>query len=311
VVAVVHARGGEERPVFGLSLADRLWWSPVDLFRVVDGRVAERTGAGGRPALLESLVQTPVTPAVPTPLMVTGVHVTVEPDGWYRAPAIDGLRVLVVETGALDVMVAATDAFAGMTGSYHAILGAGERLVLTDGPTGSAYEAHNVGSDSAVFIEVQATPGVTGPSPVHRTVEGPGTRESAGAPTAQGTAGAKELTIGRATLSPGGRLTWTGAANPVLLWVERGTLDLRTDATAFAWVQRQPAAPPGDRRSTTLSTGDDGLVDAGTAVEIRNAGDEPLEVLIVTLVGPPKETATPAASLPPLPPIPGLVLVRR
>jgi hypothetical protein len=279
VVAVVRTQGGDEAAAFGLTLVDHRWWSSIDVFRVVDGRVAERTVSAGKPTLLEPLVRAPVTLSTPARLTVTALQITVAPGGrHHRATPTDGLRVLVAETGELNVTVTMDDRLAPAPGSLSTPLQAGGHLIL-DG--GAGFIADNIGREPAVFLSVlasMASDSRAAASPFAEGV-GPGTLTGSQSPAAQ--AGPTELIVGRAMLPSGSRLAWTGPAGPILLSVAQGTLELWADKTAFVWFQRLSSGSMSRQLFVTLSTGDGGLLAAGTEAEIRNTGETALEVFFV------------------------------
>jgi hypothetical protein len=73
-----------------------------------------------------------------------------------------------------------------------------------------------------------------------------------------------------------------------LLWVERGDLDLETEAGADAWVRSRTGQVLLLPRAV-LVAGEGALLNAGTDAEIQNVGDVPLEAMMVTLLGTPEE----------------------
>jgi hypothetical protein len=290
VVAIVRPRGVEGATVFGLTLIDRDWWSPVEVFRVAGALVVERAAISRRPALLEPLPQAPVEPSAPARGSIAVLHVSLEADGRHRAPAADGLRLLVVEAGALEVTVETNGDLAAVPPSYSASLAAGEQLVMDGMATGSSYVAHNVGPKPAVFFEVMVAKSNGSRDAASPYAETAGSGDSASGQGASLTPGPAELAIGRATLAPGGRLAWAGPVGPVLLVVEHGELELRADETVFVWVRRD-TGHSSSSPIVTLAAGDGGMLAPGADAELRNAGDGPLDLLIVTLLGPSAEPA--------------------
>jgi hypothetical protein len=102
--------------------------------------------------------------------------------------------------------------------------------------------------------------------------------------------------IGRVTLLPGARFPAAGAAGPVLLVGESGRLELTTP-DGKAWVRRGADGTYELLAGATLAFGDGALIPATTATALRNAGEAPLVVLIVTITVTPRppEPAMPDA----------------
>jgi quercetin dioxygenase-like cupin family protein len=305
VVARVHFSGGVDARYLGLALDAPPLWSAVDVFLVVDGRVAERSGTGGRPAFLEPLGREPFDLGPPGDRVVLATRVVLPPGGWYRGPSIGGVRLLAVEQGSLGVNVAeepwqtaplpeaeAPVAVLPTLGSLSLTwagldtseLAAGERLFL---PDGAAFAVRNLGEEPAVLLQVlAATPFGLPNSAVayHTAASGVATWVLAGGQKVAATEGPAALSLGRATLAPGGRLAWVEAPGPVLLVVEAGTATLATEGRSEAWVQRRAEGVAHYLGLATLAAGDGALIGAGPAAELRNAGQEPVEVLVVTLL---------------------------
>jgi hypothetical protein len=278
--ARVRVAGGGATAFLGLALAGWIPWGPVDLFRLAGGRVAERASAGGPPGLLEPLVAAPVELGPPADRAVSVARVTLAPGGWRCAPGVDGLHLLVVEAGEVAVAV---DAAPGATlGADPPVLDSGDWRFL---PERGAYEVRNLGSGPAVLLEVLATATTATQVGACAVAEGATTRVLAGGQAVAVAGGPVAVAAGRVVLPPGGRLAWAGPAGAVLLAVEAGTLGLA--AAGAPWVRRGAGGAEAAGGAATLAAGDGALLDEGAGAELRNAGDGPLRLLVVTLLGGP------------------------
>jgi hypothetical protein len=298
VAAVVSTRGAERATALGLPLISPVLWGSVDIFRVTDGRIAARMGAAERGTQLEpGAVEVPLDLPLPSARVATVQRLSFEPAASLSAPAVDGPRVLAVEAGALAVAAAGIVPSGDAQSGDAANLAAGEWLVL---PTGAAYEARNAGREPAVLLEVLATASTALPGKADGRAEGVTTPVLAGGLLTPVPTGQATLMTGRLTLAPGAGLAWSGPVGVTMLAVEAGTLELATEG-APAWVRSAPDGSGESRRSTTLAAGDGARVGTGTGAELRNAGEEPVAVTVVTLLVPAAEAPP---SLPPPPPTP-------
>jgi hypothetical protein len=93
---------------------------------------------------------------------------------------------------------------------------------------------------------------------------------------------AARLALGRATMPPATALALGEVAGPVLLVVERGTVDLVTRGEG-AWIQDGPRRANRAVAAELLGVGVGALLPPGTAATLRAAGDEPAVVLIVAI----------------------------
>lgn len=275
VVAVVATRGTEQMTALGLPLIVPVVWGPVEIFRVTDGRIAERLGAMKPDMALERRVAAPLELPLPSARVLTLQRVSVAPAASVGEPAVDGLRVLAVEAGTLTVTATGTT-----PGGAVVTLATGDWLEL---PTGAAYEARNAGREPAVLLEVLASVTTAAPGAVSGLVEGDTTQVLAGGLLTPLPQGKVVLTTGRLTLAPGAGLAWAGPAGPTMLVVEAGTLELATEG-ASAWVRSADGSSE-SRQSTTLAVGDGARIGMGTGAAVRNAGADRAEVLVVTLLG--------------------------
>jgi hypothetical protein len=288
VLAVVRADEERGATTFGLTLNDPLWWSPIEVFRVVGGLVAERAAIGRRPAVLEPIVQTPIGPPPVTQGIVTVARVTLEPGGWLREPRVHGVRVLVVAAGTLEVSVAPDGSSAGSWDGIGRTLEAGDWLVVPSGEMGSGYAARNGESATTVYLEVRLAADAARSVATAPIADGAATQVMAGGQLVALPAASINLSVVRVNLLPGDCLAWSAPAGPILLWVERGALVLVTGAWAEPRIRSQ-TGQISRLPQAVLAAGDGALLDEGTDAEIQNVGDGSVEVMIMTLLGTPEE----------------------
>jgi hypothetical protein len=122
----------------------------------------------------------------------------------------------------------------------------------------------------------------TASPPVEVTVE-----QVAGGRTTGLPAGPARVAVGRATLAPGSELRALETTGPALLCVEGGTLGFTTSDGA-AWETRGPDRASTEQGEGMLAVGDGALLQPGSGIVLRNPGDEPVVVLLVTILPDPR-----------------------
>ena len=292
---VERARRGS---FLGLSLSDEMpIWHSLDAFRVVDGRITEHWGGQDLPVLLEPHAQAVVDVATAAPVVALA-RLRYAPLAQSVEHVPPGPLLLSVETGSLTVALmgrgrlAAEPADRPVTSETiddrSTELRGGESLVV---PARTGVVVRSSGSEAAVFLAVAIVPasvaswtdaavdGVSSQPPAWWPVSpAPGSRLTplaTSAATGLGV-GAVEIGIGRVTLAPTASLSPVGVSAPVWLAVEEGILGLAlTDG---------PSRPEtSDWCKRRFMAGQTWPVPAGTRPVLRNAGTDPLVVLILTL----------------------------
>jgi predicted ester cyclase len=282
VVAWVRAEGGDRGVLLGVPFAGiPPSWAGLDVFRVADGRVAERWAAGDEPVPPQTLVRVPLAdlPAEADAWLARltfapGAH---EPEAGERGPL-----VLAVEAGALTVTAFGSAVVAPLggvasTGKDAKSLPEGAVVTLSPGdglllPPAAHYAVRNAERSPAVALALALLPSAGSPDAGAVHWPGAGSPDVVVQPLAGGLAtglpaGAAEVTLGRLTLAPGVTLAADGAVVPRLIAIESGTLQLATNPS--------PAV--------TLSAGQGSLIDSTAVPTLRNAGGGPLVVLLGTI----------------------------
>jgi mannose-6-phosphate isomerase-like protein (cupin superfamily) len=286
-------------------------WGGVDLFRIAAGAVAEHWGGRAHAPLLEPLQQAPldVPPTAAQTLALT--RTTVAPGGSLAAWIGRGTEVRYLETGTLTVAVisgatgparhwrssppgSADPPDAVVTGSETA-LAPGDVLLV---PAGTWVTTRNDGGAAATFLAVAlhrpggaggAAPASMPPiaipiaTPVATPVAIPavGTTDLMGNVPTKLPGGPAVLGFGRATLAPGGTFP-VAAPGAALLAVEAGELSVAI-AAGTVWRRHGADGTIATTSRRLLEAGDAVLVEPGADTEVRNAGDGPLVLLVVTL----------------------------
>jgi predicted ester cyclase len=277
VQARVRAEGTEHGVFLGIRFAGGpAVWGPLDTYRIAGGRIAERWASGDRPVLPRRLAQVPLAEAPPAPV-VRLARLTFAPQVGEPETGLLGPLVIAAESGALTVRplgpaVLARDEAAGtaVPRGETVTLRPGDGLVL---PAGTHYVVENAGSAVAVALALALLPAGTGAVgggvAAWPWVGAPGIGAqllvdgmAAGAPSGPAT-----VALGRLTLAPGESFAADGPVAPRLVIVEAGSLQLEA-----------PGAP-----ATTLSAGNGAVIPSAFGVTLRNAGDGPLVVLLVTV----------------------------
>lgn len=303
-VARVALRGTGPTAFLGLPLRGvPAAWATLDLFRVADGRVAERWGDAEGAAAFTSFGAAAIGGRYPGYAAVALARATLRPGERLIGPT-EMSRVVLVQSGTLTL--AAAPAPIGVSRSTApggtGVAGKGTTLEVGDLaalPSGTDYGLENRGRGSAtvllVTVGLPAGPQVGYPGELPRSPSRatPSTPPGA-APElllagglAVGLArGEPVVAVGRIVLAPGAAVGEVGAAAPLLLAIMGGQVELGL-ASGPAWLRNGTdgatrVAHAGTREA--LGSGDGALVPAGGTMALRNAGDAPA-VVIVAVVG--------------------------
>lgn len=309
-LAWVAVRGADRGGFLGLPPAtERPLWGKVDAWRVADGRVVERWGGAERLALLEPLGRVALDAGLPTRPVLELERLVVPPGGVIEAWRPAEARVIYLEAGALTVAVAPDSpgsariapAAAGGAGERQTEVGPGGAGTLRVGdllalPTLTAYALRNEGAAPAAALVMTlsraggaayATPPCSSADPVRHPscAAGAGVtaRPLAGRRTTALPAGPLAAAVGRATLAPGAELPVDAADGPALVYAEAGTLGLESDGVE-AWIRRGGTGVSGEVAAGALGAGDGALLRLGAAATLRNVGDSPPAVLVLTIL---------------------------
>ncbi len=277
----------------------------LDAFRIAGDRVVELWGSADGLALLEQLARTPLATPLPASQAVALERLTY-PAGWHReAEVASELRVIYVEAGSLTVSIdgrspgpalLAPVAAAGAEGrptavapGTEAVLSAGDFLALP--PRTSHAVRNDGGTPTQALAQTGAGLAVPWDGALQARPDGLIVRPLAGGRTTPLPAGPAGVALGRATLEPGAAFSTHALAGPALLAVEAGSVGLEVD-NGVAWVTRGSPRSSGDVEAGWLAAGDGALLRPGTAVAVRNVGDEPL-VILVLAIAPATEAVAP------------------
>jgi hypothetical protein len=267
-------------------------WSPVEVFRVVEGTIVQRWGYTGGLVLARSLATQPIELPVPTPRVVTVMRATLAPGARWDIPRVEGPSLLYLESGILEVGstrddVQAAGAGAGVPGSgrveapERGMLPAGEHWLI---PSEAAMSATNVGSAGAQLLAVTFSepriPNGAAP-PEERLASGVTVEVLAGdLATSLGTA-TVTVTLERIALAPASEHKLSSQEGPILVAVEMGQLE----ATAWgdAWVWRSRNGMSVASQAATLTTENGMMLQPDGLVALRNGEPSPAQALVVTI----------------------------
>lgn len=286
VIASVQLDGAVAPNHAGLTL-DGAWtpWGPLDVFRIARGRIVERWGSVPDPAPI-ALVLRVALDAPPPPRTLAVARVALEPGASHGLPAGSGVRLVLVETGAI---TAGAPPAAPET-QPPTRLRAGEHLIL---PTGRGVVVRNRGAATASLLHVAIAPPPAANSspPAEAPGQGVVVDPLAGDTWITVPGRTVVLSVGRATLEPGERLAWRAPAGPVLLHVESGTVELAATGPV-PWLRSGAVVRSKGGVAGRLDAGGGALLEGGAAAEVRAVAASTLAatVLIVTL-GPGPEAA--------------------
>jgi predicted ester cyclase len=321
--AAVRLRPRSERSdaLFGVSPEQQaVPWAAVDLLRLADGRVAERWAIGDPGVLLRPVLRARLDPG-PLDVGTLGLaRFTFAPGASTKL--VDGAApvVFVVEAGELRLRAAGSMHFSdpvgfngGIADSTDRVLRRGDAVAIQDG---AWFDLRNESEAPAVMLGFALTAALAQPGAVlswGRTrdsgiaVESLAVRAQVARPSGPVAVALYRVTLGaRAGLAP------HAAAGVELLAVASGQLRLAVDGAAIGFDHGIPlpvgapgaggAAPvipgrPDDGTSSSGLGGESGadidlvlsssaaaITYGGAVVGLRNPGDLPAEVWVVTLV---------------------------
>ena len=293
-IAVAQIRvDGAVAPLLGGHRLDVGWipWGPVDVFRIVDGRIVERRGPPLDPVSFFSDLQLQATLDLPSPDLqtLTVARITLEPGARYAAPILDGPRLMLAESGAVNLETTSGPLSQVPKVSPHPLAG-GEHVTLA---ARTGVVVTNQGTTPAVLLDIAiaAVPFTDAATERRRPAQQMGVIVEYLADHLLITVPARPaiLTIDRVHLSSVGQVTWTPGLGPMLLHVEAGEFDLSATGD-IPWI----AAGAGERSAmameASLLPGDGVLLSAGAAAVVRGAAQDPATLLIVALL--PSDTAS-------------------
>lgn len=294
----------KERTFLGLSLQgipDA--WPPLDVVRVVGGRVVERWADGTGTASLEPIGEVPLGQGTPVHANVALVRLALRPGERLTGAAVQA-RMLLLESGTLTLAVGAgagavrvaspaVPAGTPIAAGAEAVLQSGALVAL---PGTADFALRNDGPGTAVALVAEVSvpdrrrvvyPG-TGPGPraaPTRSPLEPVARLLAGELTTLMPGGEVTAGLGRVALSPGASIAGMTAPGPLLLTVASGSVAigaapgpvwLRTGTTGANRIERGSGA-------VALGSGDGAFVPTGGAIAVANSGEVPAVVLVVVL----------------------------
>lgn len=285
---VVMARVRLERAARGAFLeipvpVELAGWGPLEVFRIAAGRIVERWASREPPALLEPLLDTPLTIVAPTPAELSLVQLEVAPGASLPLDAKPSPRLLYLRRGRLAVEIdgpaslirapwrdATTEPAVVTKRSVR--LEEGDLLVI---PADTVAAVSNAGETQALMLNLAVVP-VQPPSPLGDSPQQIGlervTMRHLG--SVRLPAPVSTLAVGRATLAPGVAVPVAAEAGLRVLTAQTGTL-----GAACATLGAAAAASAGrddDRGLSPLA-----LVTDSRGCSLHNAGDQPLAVVVL------------------------------
>jgi hypothetical protein len=285
-LAIVHVRVLEpHRPATGPGLADD-WvpWGSVDVFRMAGDRIVERRGPAldPVPATLGSRFRVELDLEPPHLRSLTITRLVLDPGVRHVAPALDGLRLMLAESGTVYIAVPEGSPLA-QADALGRPLSAGEHVLP---PSRAEVVVTNRGSTPAVLLDVSLV------APAF--AEGrPRVPASPSAASVQVEVLASDLlidvpgrsfvlTLDRLLLAPGDRLDVPKQNGPALLHVEAGEVELHATGDV-PWI----SAGGGERSAAgveaILASGGGALLSAGASADLRPGARDTMTVLIVAL----------------------------
>lgn len=276
-------------------------WGAIEVLRVADGAVVGRWSYTDGLTLARSLAERQVTLPLPTPRVISLRNVTLAPGTRWDAPRVGGPQLFYVQVGVIDAQTIlgsagedAQDASSDALASDGGQAAADQRLMLAAGSSwlasaGSHASATNVGSAEAqvlvvAFSEPRIPNGVlpeAGSLPIGGEVE-----VLAGDLANDWGTGAVTVTLEQIAFAPGAALNLWSTDGPILVAVEMGQLEAKVWGTA--WVRRHRDGMSVASRTDVLTTENGMLLQPGGVVALRNAEQQPVLALVVTIqrVGP-------------------------
>ena len=281
-MARVAVRGGHGQTSLSSAVIDPpLSWGPVDVFRIADGKIAERWSHTDGTALIRPLAQASLDLPTPAPRVVTIDRFTFAPWAEWSSHAT-GPHLLVVEEGELSIQIREGRSGVPELTRAHPIapLSAGQSL---DMPAGAAFDMTNVGTTATRVVVVSMTvPQIPGearvPEPLPPDVAV--TRLAGGLAADVGIV-PTALTLEQMTIARGTQLTLGRAEGPILVAVDAGHLSMVDSEPAWIWSGVDGVNRGGHVAS--LAPGD-GVLQSGDGVMVlQNVGYGPVVALILTL----------------------------
>jgi hypothetical protein len=305
-VARVSASGEGDLQFLGVPLGVRpAAWGPVDVFRVAADKVVEHWGFAEGQVLLGDQRAAAFDVAAPMRRMFRVDHWTIEPGDSQRGEKAAGPLLVRVDGGKVAVRVEPGPAgatvwlggMAGGSGSVGTPVEPGELVFLDVGevvflPERTRYAISNDGDQTARLLAVQTVPIAPYSQPASATDPEPAgisVMSAAVTGTVDLPAGESSYAIGGVTLGAGGRLALPAFAGPAVVVVRAG--QLQTAGPDDALVRRAATGFAKTETAATLEPGDSAYLKPGTAVDLQNAGDAPVEVVVVVLRPAPGEAA--------------------
>jgi hypothetical protein len=280
-LVIAHVRA--ERPgvpgFLGLRLSESPEpWGPIDVLRIAGDRVVELRGPVAGASLLEpTLVLARAVPADGR-LVITARRLSLAAGAWFEGAAADWMRLLWVERGAVTVTIGEAVSYPGST----VYLGAAEFAIV---PAGVVYETRNDGDEPATLLDLRADR-VVGARPIVEPTSDTGGIDSVSLGNVHLTgyaSGVAVLSLGRATLAPGARLSWAECAGPVLLAVEAGRVGLDADPN-LPWLPDGTVLAAGSARDGSPDGPPGAFLPADSTGALTADAEAPATVLIVTLL---------------------------
>lgn len=321
-IAYLAVHGGEQADVAGIPLAGRrAVWGTVDALRVVGHRVVEHWPGAGDLALMEPVQEFAPDPALAGEQALVLDRVILPPAARFESPGNGDVRLVYVESGAVEHTAMATEmpaasfnraailAYppAGPPPSAPAptgTLAAGD-FVAVSSWTNTALRNTDVASASLLIVSVTQPDGngrlpssiipyrpdrpqppdaVGGGIGQNRTFDdGAVLQPLAGGVVTTMPEGPAVVAIGRMTLAPGAALPAFETAGPLLLTVDRGALGLSA-AGDMAWVNRGVRGWSTHMEHGEVRSGHGAFLHAGTAVALQAHGSEPVVVTVVSVL---------------------------
>jgi predicted SnoaL-like aldol condensation-catalyzing enzyme len=305
-IATVTVQGLDQAAFLGAPLAAApAVWSRTDVVRVVERRVVEHWSDTAGLVSLQVLGAIPTGARLPTEPGLAFERVTFRPGDRAEGPARE-TRLLRLESGTLTVALAADSAAPALVATGPDIAAAstprpaaaGTTLTLSPGelvalPVSSAYTLRNDGPApatalvAAIFAADEPTRSAPSADPAVPAPPSPWPSAIATQSLAGGTAsglpeGRATARLGWVTLSSGASLPPLAAPGAMLLSVEAGSVDYGVTA-GTAWVRTGTNGSSQDTTTGTLDAGDGALLSTGVGITVRNTGDVPAVVLLLTL----------------------------
>jgi hypothetical protein len=271
-------------------------WGPLDTFRIHGGLIAEQRNSQTDSVQVSPRFQATLDRLPPAVKTATLARLSFAPGAGAGGLLSAGPTVLLIERGALTyrALESTTLTRASTGGTERSIVSAEQVTTLVVGdavlvPPGIRYELHNDGVIPAEVLGVALVPSFAiveahGQPPARPPEFAPFLSVDAisikpppdvqllarGVIDASLLPGPIVVTVGRATLAPGARVV-PAASETLLLAVEGGSLGLA------------PATASADAEERIAVLGDGADLAKGSAVRLRNAGDGPLVLLVLTL----------------------------